>query len=60
EEKIQKIVMEKLKLVDMVIAKDNFPNDISGGMKKEQESQEQLLPIRKSYFMMNLLPVWTL
>ncbi len=52
--------MEKLKLVDMVIAKDNFPNDISGGMKKEQESQEQLLPIRKSYFMMNLLPDWTL
>ncbi|EMJ91530.1 ABC transporter ATP-binding protein [Leptospira kirschneri serovar Pomona] len=34
EEKIQEIVMEKLKLVDMVIAKDNFPNDISGGMKK--------------------------
>lgn len=34
EDKIQKIVMEKLKLVDMVIAKDNFPNDISGGMKK--------------------------
>ncbi|MBM9501868.1 ABC transporter ATP-binding protein [Leptospira sp. 201903071] len=34
EEKIREIVMEKLKLVDMVIAKDNFPNDISGGMKK--------------------------
>ncbi|EKO31897.1 ABC transporter ATP-binding protein [Leptospira santarosai] len=34
KEKIQEIVMQKLKLVDMVIAKDNFPNDISGGMKK--------------------------
>ncbi|PJZ68410.1 ABC transporter ATP-binding protein [Leptospira perolatii] len=34
EEEIQKIVNEKLRLVDMTIAKDNFPNDISGGMKK--------------------------
>ncbi|TGK35465.1 ATP-binding cassette domain-containing protein [Leptospira gomenensis] len=34
EEQIEKIVLEKLKLVDMLVAKDNFPNDISGGMKK--------------------------
>ncbi|TGK14663.1 ABC transporter ATP-binding protein [Leptospira fluminis] len=34
EEDIQRIVSEKLRLVDMTIAKDNYPNDISGGMKK--------------------------
>ncbi|MGJ4747156.1 ABC transporter ATP-binding protein [Leptospira sp. SA-E8] len=34
EEEIQRIVAEKLRLVDMTVAKDNFPNDISGGMKK--------------------------
>lgn len=40
EEKIQKIVMEKLKLVDMVIAKDNFPNDISGGNEKKSRNRK--------------------
>ncbi|TGJ99312.1 ABC transporter ATP-binding protein [Leptospira semungkisensis] len=34
EAEIQRIVSEKLRLVDMTIAKDNYPNDISGGMKK--------------------------
>ncbi|GBF37449.1 ABC transporter ATP-binding protein [Leptospira johnsonii] len=34
EEEIQRIVAEKLRLVDMTVAKDNYPNDISGGMKK--------------------------
>ncbi|WP_039948047.1 ABC transporter ATP-binding protein [Leptospira fainei] len=34
ETEIQRIVSEKLRLVDMTIAKDNYPNDISGGMKK--------------------------
>ncbi|EQA37133.1 ABC transporter, ATP-binding protein [Leptospira inadai serovar Lyme str. 10] len=34
EAEIQSIVSEKLRLVDMTIAKDNYPNDISGGMKK--------------------------
>lgn len=34
EEEIHRIVMEKLKWLDLVHAKDNLPSDISGGMKK--------------------------
>ncbi|MDV6234935.1 ATP-binding cassette domain-containing protein [Leptospira ellisii] len=34
EDEIRRIVLEKLKLVDMLVAKENYPNDISGGMKK--------------------------
>lgn len=59
KEKIQEIVMQKLKLVDMVIAKDNFPNDISGGMKKEWVSQGRSLPIPKLFSTTSLLRDWT-
>lgn len=31
---LDRIVMEKLKWLDLVVAKDNLPGDISGGMKK--------------------------
>ncbi|PKA03856.1 ABC transporter ATP-binding protein [Leptospira ellisii] len=34
EDEIRRIILEKLKLVDMLVAKENYPNDISGGMKK--------------------------
>ncbi|MCB1159219.1 MAG: ABC transporter ATP-binding protein [Leptospiraceae bacterium] len=34
EEDIDRIVMEKLRWLDLVHAKDNLPGDISGGMKK--------------------------
>ncbi len=33
-EELHKNVMEKLQWLDLVVAKDNFPGDISGGMKK--------------------------
>lgn len=34
EKEIDQIVMEKLKWLDLIPAKDTFPSDISGGMKK--------------------------